>query len=56
MVEPNPRNNSDGDFKQPFLIGVAGGSASGKKSVCRAIMKAIGEKPNMTSKKVELIR
>lgn len=31
------------DTKTPFLIGVAGGTASGKTSVCRKIMSRVGQ-------------
>ncbi|GBM77902.1 putative uridine-cytidine kinase [Araneus ventricosus] len=31
------------DAKSPFLIGVAGGTASGKSTVCQKIMEKVGE-------------
>ncbi len=34
--------NQDGRVKQAFLIGVAGGSASGKTSVTRRIIESLG--------------
>ena len=36
-------SKSDGEGKRPVIIGVAGGSASGKTSVCRRIMEALGQ-------------
>uniref|UniRef100_A0A336L0R4 uridine/cytidine kinase n=1 Tax=Culicoides sonorensis TaxID=179676 RepID=A0A336L0R4_CULSO len=33
----------NGDLKEPFLIGVAGGTASGKSTVCKKIMEALGQ-------------
>lgn len=31
------------ETKSPFLIGVAGGTASGKSSVCKRIMQQLGQ-------------
>jgi pantothenate kinase len=41
--EQAARSNSLGGAKaqQPFIIGVAGGTASGKTSVCRSIVKKL---------------
>lgn len=36
-------NGVDGIVKKPFLIGVAGGTASGKSTVCKKIMKELGQ-------------
>jgi len=33
----------NGDVKTPFLIGVSGGTASGKSTVCKKIMEALGQ-------------
>ncbi|XP_055694950.1 uridine-cytidine kinase isoform X1 [Lutzomyia longipalpis] len=33
----------NGEVKQPFLIGVAGGTASGKSTVCKRIMEQLGQ-------------
>ncbi|XP_029939058.1 uridine-cytidine kinase 2-A [Salarias fasciatus] len=37
------RAEDDGAHRQPFLIGVAGGTASGKSSVCSKIMEVLGQ-------------
>ncbi|XP_059607913.1 uridine-cytidine kinase isoform X1 [Phlebotomus argentipes] len=34
---------TNGEVKQPFLIGVAGGTASGKSTVCKRIMEQLGQ-------------
>uniref|UniRef100_A0A1L8DLA6 uridine/cytidine kinase n=1 Tax=Nyssomyia neivai TaxID=330878 RepID=A0A1L8DLA6_9DIPT len=34
---------ANGEVKQPFLIGVAGGTASGKSTVCKRIMEQLGQ-------------
>jgi uridine kinase len=31
-----------GGMKEPYIIGIAGGSASGKTSVCNAMIKKVG--------------
>ncbi|XP_049806340.1 uridine-cytidine kinase isoform X1 [Schistocerca nitens] len=41
MRENHRTNNSEG--KAPFLIGVAGGTASGKSTVCKRIMEKLGQ-------------
>ncbi|GAB0091593.1 Uridine-cytidine kinase [Sergentomyia squamirostris] len=38
-----PCGMSNGEVKQPFLIGVAGGTASGKSTVCKRIMEQLGQ-------------
>ena len=38
-----PNSGVGGDRKVPFLIGVAGGTASGKSTVCRKIMEKLGQ-------------
>jgi uridine kinase len=42
VVDGNGRNGQ-GKPKTPFLIGVAGGTASGKSTVCRKIMEKLGQ-------------
>ena len=37
-------NNFKTPSKQPFIIGVCGGSASGKTTVCREIVKSLSDK------------
>ena len=37
----SPGSSIYGDSKSPFLIGVAGGTASGKSTVCDKIMEAV---------------
>jgi uridine kinase len=39
----NPRINALDRFPRPFLIGVAGGTASGKSTVCSKIMEQLGQ-------------
>ena len=39
----------------PFLIGVAGGTASGKTSVCRKIMEALEQHVNSSNQRVVMI-
>ena len=39
----------------PFLIGVAGGTASGKTSVCRKIMEALEQHVNSSDQRVVMI-
>ncbi|XP_036327531.1 uridine-cytidine kinase isoform X1 [Rhagoletis pomonella] len=39
----NPNNDHKSDIKTPFLIGVAGGTASGKSTVCKKIMEQLGQ-------------
>nr|XP_019537262.2 uridine-cytidine kinase-like isoform X3 [Aedes albopictus] len=36
-------NGSENGIKTPFLIGVAGGTASGKSTVCKRIMEQLGQ-------------
>ncbi|XP_054738909.1 uridine-cytidine kinase isoform X3 [Anastrepha obliqua] len=38
-----PNNEHKTDIKTPFLIGVAGGTASGKSTVCNKIMEQLGQ-------------
>ena len=38
-----PRKLSFNGSKQTFLIGVAGGTASGKSSVCKKLMEKLGQ-------------
>ncbi|XP_067637610.1 uridine-cytidine kinase isoform X1 [Eurosta solidaginis] len=38
-----PNNDLKSDIKTPFLIGVAGGTASGKSTVCKKIMEQLGQ-------------
>ncbi|XP_017047082.1 uridine-cytidine kinase isoform X1 [Drosophila ficusphila] len=40
---PNGDGASGDEVKSPFLIGVAGGTASGKSTVCKKIMEALGQ-------------
>ncbi|KAM4549173.1 uridine-cytidine kinase 2-A [Odontesthes bonariensis] len=42
-TKPGDHGEHDGDTRQPFLIGVAGGTASGKSSVCSKIMELLGQ-------------
>lgn len=42
MSEPPTSNLNGFETKTPFLIGVAGGTASGKTTVCRKIMEKVG--------------
>lgn len=37
--------------KTPFLIGVAGGTASGKSTVCQRIMEALGQAEKVDSQR-----
>lgn len=49
-------NVSNGRSKRPFLIGVAGGTASGKSSVCERIVEALGQqKLDSRQRKVAVI-
>ncbi|CAG0926303.1 unnamed protein product [Notodromas monacha] len=38
-----PTGSSDGCSNPPFLIGVTGGTASGKSTVCHRIMEMLGQ-------------
>ncbi|KAH8323634.1 uridine-cytidine kinase isoform X2 [Drosophila bipectinata] len=40
---PNGDASSGEEVKSPFLIGVAGGTASGKSTVCKKIMEQLGQ-------------
>lgn len=40
---PNGEAASNDEIKSPFLIGVAGGTASGKSTVCKKIMEQLGQ-------------
>ncbi|XP_069007076.1 uridine-cytidine kinase 2-A [Embiotoca jacksoni] len=42
-TKPGDQAENDGSDRQPFLIGVAGGTASGKSSVCSKIMELLGQ-------------
>lgn len=42
-TDPNVTQNGLSHHVTPFLIGVAGGTASGKTSVCRKIMEQLGQ-------------
>lgn len=54
MSEKN--NCTNGRAKRPFLIGVAGGTASGKSSVCERIVEALGQqKLDSRQRKVTVI-
>ncbi|KAI9096062.1 uridine kinase family-domain-containing protein [Phlyctochytrium arcticum] len=46
----------NGTLKTPFLIGVAGGGSSGKKTVCEMIMRALLEQDERAGVKVVIIR
>lgn len=39
----NSSSNGSSNASSPFLIGVAGGTASGKSTVCRKIMEKLGQ-------------
>ncbi|KAJ3415330.1 UMP-CMP kinase [Chytridiales sp. JEL 0842] len=39
-----PATNAGDGFRPPFLIGVAGGGASGKKQVCKMVMEMLNER------------
>lgn len=41
----------NGERKKPFIIGVGGGTASGKSTVCERIMEAVLSQPDMSSEK-----
>lgn len=41
VKDGSPTSSVNGDRKTPFLIGVAGGTASGKSTVCDRIMEAV---------------
>ncbi|XP_059093633.1 uridine-cytidine kinase 2-like isoform X2 [Tigriopus californicus] len=41
-----------GDRKKPFLIGVGGGTASGKSTVCEKIMNEVVERQNGTERQI----
>ncbi|XP_072176248.1 uridine-cytidine kinase 2-like [Diadema setosum] len=56
MSEKRSTSNSNGRNKRPFLIGVAGGTASGKSSVCERIVEAVGQqKMDCRQRKVAII-
>ncbi|XP_017113916.1 uridine-cytidine kinase isoform X1 [Drosophila elegans] len=40
---PNGDGTANDEVKSPFLIGVAGGTASGKSTVCKKIMEQLGQ-------------
>uniref|UniRef100_A0A3Q3QU96 Phosphoribulokinase/uridine kinase domain-containing protein n=3 Tax=Monopterus albus TaxID=43700 RepID=A0A3Q3QU96_MONAL len=42
-TKPGDQAENESNNKQPFLIGVAGGTASGKSSVCNKIMELLGQ-------------
>ncbi|CAL8309465.1 unnamed protein product [Lota lota] len=42
-TKPDDQTANDQNNRQPFLIGVAGGTASGKSSVCSKIMELLGQ-------------
>uniref|UniRef100_A0A665VLJ4 uridine/cytidine kinase n=2 Tax=Echeneis naucrates TaxID=173247 RepID=A0A665VLJ4_ECHNA len=42
-AQPGDRGEKAGVLRQPFLIGVSGGTASGKSSVCEKIMELLGQ-------------
>ena len=42
-------------LQSPFLIGVAGGTASGKTSVCHKIMEKLGQTDSSSRKRVVMI-
>ncbi|KAM8888101.1 uridine-cytidine kinase 2-A [Neosynchiropus ocellatus] len=42
-TKPGEQPGNERDNRQPFLIGVAGGTASGKSSVCSKIMELLGQ-------------
>ncbi|XP_072246342.1 uridine-cytidine kinase 2-A isoform X2 [Leuresthes tenuis] len=42
-TKPGDHGEKDSGNRQPFLIGVAGGTASGKSSVCSKIMELLGQ-------------
>ncbi|XP_041647485.1 uridine-cytidine kinase 2-A [Cheilinus undulatus] len=42
-TKPGDHDRNDRNNRQPFLIGVAGGTASGKSSVCSKIMELLGQ-------------
>ncbi|KAL4660085.1 uridine-cytidine kinase 2-A [Arapaima gigas] len=42
-IQLEDRTHSKNGIRQPFLIGVAGGTASGKSSVCGKIMELLGQ-------------
>lgn len=43
-LSPVKRDDANGLHRTPFVIGVAGGTASGKTSVCEKIMEAVGQR------------
>ncbi|XP_040895486.1 uridine-cytidine kinase 2-A isoform X2 [Toxotes jaculatrix] len=42
-TKPGDQAENESNNRQPFLIGVAGGTASGKSSVCNKIMELLGQ-------------
>uniref|UniRef100_UPI0037E9575A uridine-cytidine kinase 2-A n=1 Tax=Semicossyphus pulcher TaxID=241346 RepID=UPI0037E9575A len=42
-TKPGDQARNESNNRQPFLIGVAGGTASGKSSVCSKIMELLGQ-------------
>ncbi|XP_074524549.1 uridine-cytidine kinase 2-A [Halichoeres trimaculatus] len=42
-TKPGDQARNESNTRQPFLIGVAGGTASGKSSVCSKIMELLGQ-------------
>ncbi|XP_053178281.1 uridine-cytidine kinase 2-A [Scomber japonicus] len=42
-TKPGDQAENENNNRQPFLIGVAGGTASGKSSVCSKIMELLGQ-------------
>ncbi|KAG7228942.1 hypothetical protein INR49_008720 [Caranx melampygus] len=42
-TKPGKAADNESSRRQPFLIGVAGGTASGKSSVCSRIMELLGQ-------------
>ena len=54
---PNTRKmSSASDRRTPFMIGVAGGTASGKSTVCERLMEGLGQNEVSVEEKQVLVR
>ena len=54
---PNTRKMSSASDRQtPFMIGVAGGTASGKSTVCERLMEGLGQNEVSVEEKQVLVR
>ena len=54
---PSEKKNGTTEVKTPFLIGVGGGTASGKSTVCKRIMEQLGQADmDHTQRQVSIVK